>query len=66
MKNTTLKYVFWIAILLVSTLSFPSCAVKSGCPAEVSREQAIKANKKKKRDKPTELFSKDVRKKMKG
>lgn len=66
MKKTTLKWAFWMVILLVASLSFPSCAVKSGCPAEVSREQAIKANKKKKKDKPTELFSKDVRKKMKG
>lgn len=66
MKNNPLKYAFLVAILLFSSLAFPSCAVKSGCPADVSREQAIKANKKKKKDKPTELFSKDVRKKMKN
>ena len=66
MKNSTLKFALFVSILLLSTFTYTACAPKSGCPAEESREKAIKANKKRKRDKPTELFSKDIRKKMKS
>jgi len=48
--------------LLIST--FTACSPKSGCPAEAEREKAIKANKKIKRDKNSNLFPKDMRKKM--
>lgn len=55
------------ALLLVTGLfiSNSSCsAPKSGCPAEEARAKAIKANKKVKKQSKTELFPKDMKKKM--
>lgn len=43
---------------------FSSCAPKSGCPAESARETAVQKSKKKKRGKTSQLFPKDIRKKM--
>ena len=55
----------FVVLLFVGTLSFSGCsAPKSGCPAEESRAKAIKANKKVKKHSKTELFPKDMKKKM--
>jgi hypothetical protein len=54
-----------IGLTAMILLSFPSCsAPKSGCPAEEARAKAIKANKKVKKHSKTELFPKDMKKKM--
>ncbi len=55
----------FVLFLFLGTLSFSACSTpKSGCPAEESRAKAIKANKKVRKQSKTELFPKDMKKKM--
>jgi len=59
--RSTLK---WGLSLLVCCSWLACSAPKSGCPAEESRARAIKANKKTKKQSKTELFPREMKKKM--
>lgn len=57
----------WLKMMLLVFLlgSFVACSSpKSGCPAEESRAKAIKANKKVRKQSKTELFPKEMKKRM--
>ena len=54
----------WVFGLLIWCSWLACSAPKSGCPAEESRARAIKANKKTKKHSKTELFPKQMKKKM--